>query len=154
MKNYLPSITNIGFLQVFSYSQTERLLYIRLRRDNFLFEVRGEYLDTDMFSSCKEESCTDSGIEEDIFLLFGELEDILEDVDRCRRLLQEKLDRGVRHDGFSVLIRHEVLDILGDRRDSESVLTSAFHETEEELRTIFILHDIPRFIHDEHAFFF
>ena len=105
-----------------------------------------------MFSSGEEESCTDSGIQEDIFLLFRELEDILEDIDRGRRLLQEELDRGVGHDRFPILVRHEVLDILRDSRDTESVLSSALHETEEELRTIFILHDTPRFIHDEHAF--
>lgn len=106
-----------------------------------------------MFSSGEEESCTDSGIQEDIFLLFRELEDILEDIDRGRRLLQEELDRGVGHDRLPVLIGHEVFDILCDRRDTESVLSSSFHETEEELRTVFILHDIPRFIHDEHTFF-
>ncbi len=41
-----------------------------------------------MLSSSKKESCTDGSIEEDIFLLFGELEYILEDIDRGWRLLQ------------------------------------------------------------------
>lgn len=85
--------------------------------------------------------------------MFREFEYILEDIDRGRRLLQEELDRGVRHDRFPILVRHEVFDILCDRRDTESVLSSSFHESEEELRTVFVLHDIPRFIHDEHTFF-
>ena len=128
-------------------------LHIRLRRDDLLFEVGSEDLDADMFSSGEEESCTYSGIQEDIFFLFCEFEYILKNIDRGRRLLQEELDRGVGHDGFSVLIGHEVFDILCDRRDTESVLSSALHESEEELRRVFILHDIPRFIHDEHSFF-
>lgn len=104
-----------------------------------------------MFPSGKEEARTYGGIEEDVFLLFGEFEGVLEDIDRGRRLLQEKLDRRVRDDSFPILIRHKIFHILSDRGDSESILTSSFHESEEELRTVFILHDVPGFIDDEHS---
>ena len=141
VNNYLPSIANIGFLQVF--------LHIRLARDDLLFEVGCEYLDADMLSSCEEESGTDRSIQEDIFLLFCELEYVLQDIDRCRRLLEKELYRRVRHYGFPILVCHEVFYILCDRRDTESILAGSLHEAEEESRRVLILHDIPRFIHDE-----
>lgn len=67
------------------------LLHLRLRRNNLLLEIGREDLDTDMFSSSEEESRTNGSIEEDIFLLFGELEYILQDIDRCGRLLKKEL---------------------------------------------------------------
>jgi hypothetical protein len=43
---------------------------------------------------------------------------------------------------------------LCDCRDSEAILTSTFHKTEEELGTIFVLHDVPCLIYNEHALTF
>ena len=119
--------------------------------DDLFFEVRCQYLDTDMFTSCEEESRTDRGIEEDVFFLFCQLEDILQDVNRCGRLLEEELYRRVRDDGLTIRRTHEVLHILRNRRHTESVFAGALHETKEELRAIFVLHDIPRLIDDEIA---
>ena len=46
-----------------------------------------------MFRTCKEESLSNSGIQENILFLFGEFEDVLKYVDRGWRLLEKKLDR-------------------------------------------------------------
>lgn len=105
-----------------------------------------------MLGSGKEETLSDGGVEEDIFFLFSEFEDILEDIDGGGRLLQEELDGRVRHNSFSLRTLHKVLDILCDGCYSETVLTSTLDETEEELRTIFVLHDIPCFIHNKDTF--
>jgi len=105
-----------------------------------------------VLGSSEEETLSDGGIEEDIFFLFGEFEDILEDVDGGGRLLEEELDRGVGDDGFTMRTIHEVLDILGDGCDPETVFTSPFDESEEEFGTVLVLHDIPGFIDDEDAF--
>jgi hypothetical protein len=63
-------------------------LHIWLRRDNFLLEVRGEYLNTDMLTSCEEESCSDGSIQKDIFFLFCEFEYVLKDIYRGWGLLE------------------------------------------------------------------
>lgn len=107
-----------------------------------------------MLSTSKEKSRSNRSIQENIFLLLGELEDSLKDIDRGRRLLQEELDRRVRHDRFPILTRHEILDILSDRRNPESIFSSSLHESEKKLRTILILHNIPGLIHDEYSSLF
>lgn len=107
-----------------------------------------------MLSSSKEKSCSNSGIQENILLLFSEFKYILQNVDRRRRLFQKKLDWRVRHDRLSILICHEVFDILSDRRDTKTVLTSSLYKTKKKLGWVLILHNIPSFIDNKHTFFF
>ncbi len=104
-----------------------------------------------MFATGEEKSSTNRGIQKDIFFLFSKFEYILEHVDRRWRLFQKELDRRVSDDRLPVGGSHEVLDILCDRRHSQPILTCSLHETEEELRTIFVLHDIPGFVDNEHT---
>ena len=66
-------------------------------------------------------------------------------------MLEEKLHRGVCDDGTSHLGAHEVLNVLSNCSETKVVLTSALSKAEEEVCGIFVLHELPGLINDEHA---
>lgn len=105
-----------------------------------------------MFCAREEKALSDRGIEEDVFLLIREFEDVLHRIDRGRGLLHEELEGRVRDDRFPMFVVDEVFDVLSDRRDPEMVFSGTLHEAVEEFPAVFVLHDIPRFIDDEHTF--
>ena len=61
--------------------------------DHLFFEVGCKYLYTDMFATSEEKSSTNGGVQEYVFFLFCKFEYILENIDRCWRLLEEELYR-------------------------------------------------------------
>lgn len=137
--------------------QSSRFTEILLRRvwiccNNLFLEVTCENLDPDMFGPSEEEPLSDGGIEEDIFFLFREFEDILQYIDRCGRLLEKKLYGGIRHNRFPLRTSHKIFDILCDGCNPKTVFSSSFYKTEKELCTVFVLHDIPCFIYNKYTF--
>ena len=107
-----------------------------------------------MLCTSKEESLTNSCIQKNIFFLIREFEGILEHIYRRWGLFEEKLDRSIRYNRFSIIRTHKILNILCNSRDTKSILTSSFDKTKEKFCTRLILHDIPSFINDQKAFFF
>lgn len=106
-----------------------------------------------MLCASKKESLTNSRIQKNIFFLIREFKGILEYIDRRWGLFEEKLDRSIRYNRFSIIRTHKILNILCNSRDTKSILTSSFYKTKEKFCTCFILHDIPSLINDEKTFF-
>ena len=66
-------------------------------------------------------------------------------------MFQEQLDGRICDDGAAVGRAQEVLDVLGDRGNAEIVFACAFHETEQERRTVVVFHHDPRLINEKEA---
>lgn len=57
-----------------------------------VFGIGSDDFNRDMLQACEEESLPHPGLQEQEFFLIGEIEDVLQEVDGGRRLLQEELD--------------------------------------------------------------
>ena len=63
------------------------------------------------------------------------------------------MHRGVGDDCPPHARTHEVFNVLGDGGDAEVVFTGAFGQAEQEVGRVFVLHQLPGFIDDQHALF-
>lgn len=79
-----------------------------------------------MLESCKENPFPYAAFEQEKLFFIGEVERLLEHIDGAWGLLEQELDRGVGDDRDTVRALHKVSHVLGDRTETEVVLTASF----------------------------
>ena len=64
-------------------------------------------------------------------------------------MLEQELHRSVGDDGSAHTTSHEIFNVLCDSGDAEVVFTGALGKREEEVRGVFVFHELPGFVDDE-----
>ena len=123
----------------------------RVCGDETFFGFGGDDLDVDVVLAGKEEALTDWEVGETFLFFLGKFKDVRENIYGGGGLFQEDLHGGVVDDSTPHLATHKVFYILGDGGETEVILTGTLGETEEEVSTIFVFHELPGLVDEEEA---